>query len=76
MLPKKSKEVAQELSNLQINDQHKITTLDIKDQYVNLPTQNIISIAKFWQNKNNNQTTVVKQNLEFISVILNQNYFQ
>jgi hypothetical protein len=68
--------VAQELSNIQINDQHKITTLDIKDLYVNLPTQNIIIITKFWLNKNNNQTIVVKQNLEFIRVILNQNYFQ
>jgi ribosomal protein L22 len=44
---KKSKKVAQELSNIQTNDQHKITTLDIKDLYVNLPTQNAISITNF-----------------------------
>jgi hypothetical protein len=59
---KKSKEVAQELSNIQINDQHKITASDIKVLYVNLPTQNIISITKFWLNKNNNQAIVVKLN--------------
>jgi hypothetical protein len=72
---KKSK-VAQELSNIQINDQHKITTLDIKDLHINLPSQNIISITKCWLNINNNQTIAVKQNLEFIRVIQNQNYFK
>jgi hypothetical protein len=39
----KNSKVAQELSNIQINDQHKITTLDIKDLYVDLAVQNITS---------------------------------
>ena len=38
-----SKEVVQDLNNIQINNQHKITTLDIRDLYVHLPTQNIIN---------------------------------
>jgi hypothetical protein len=76
MLPKTLKEIAQELSNIQINDQHKIITLDIKDLYVNLPTQNIINITKFWLSKNNNRSIVIKQTLEIFRVILNQNYFQ
>jgi hypothetical protein len=53
-----------------------MTTLDIKDLYVNLPIKNIINITKFWLHKNNNQTMVVKQTLDHIRVILNQNYFQ
>ena len=35
---KNSKVVMQDPNNIQINNEHKITTLDIKDQYVNLPT--------------------------------------
>jgi len=65
-----------EQNNNQINNQHKMTTLDIKDLYVNLPIQNIINITKFWLNKNNNQTMIVKQTLDHIRVILKQNYFQ
>jgi hypothetical protein len=50
--------------------------LDIKDLYVNLPIHNILSITKFWLHKNNNQRTTVKQILELIEVVINQNYFQ
>jgi hypothetical protein len=34
-----------------------------------------MNIIKFWLNKNSNQNIVVKENLELIRVILNQNYF-
>jgi hypothetical protein len=71
---KNSKEVVQDLNNIQINNHHKITILDIKDLYVHLPTQNIINITKFWLNKNGNQNIIVKQTLELIRVILDQNY--
>src|SRR5215471_10385130 len=40
-----SKEVAQELNNIQINNQHKMTTVDKRDLYVNLPIQQIINIT-------------------------------
>jgi len=53
-----------------------MTILDVKDLYVNLPIENIINITKFWLNKNNNQTMIVKQTLDHIRVTLNQNYFQ
>jgi hypothetical protein len=46
------KEVAQDLSNTQINNQHTMTTLDIKDLCVNLPIQDIHNITKFRLNKN------------------------
>ena len=39
------KEIAQELNIIQINNQHKMTTLDIKDLCVKLPLQNIINIT-------------------------------
>ena len=52
-----------------------MTTLDIKDIYVNLPIQNIINITKFWLNKNKNKIMIVQQTLDLIRVILNQNYF-
>jgi hypothetical protein len=68
--------VAQELNNIHITSHHKMTTLDIKGLYVNLPIQNIINITKFGLNKKNNETTIIKQTLNLIKVILNQNYFQ
>jgi len=39
---------------MQINEQMKIITLDIKYLYVNLPIQGIIQTTKFWLNKNIN----------------------
>jgi hypothetical protein len=72
---KNSKVAAQHLNNIQINNQHRITTLDIKDIYINLLTQNIMNFTKLWLNKNSNQNIIVKQTLELIRMILNQNYF-
>jgi len=40
------------------------------------PTQNIINITNFWLNINSNQNIIVKQILELIRVILDQNYCQ
>jgi uncharacterized protein (UPF0297 family) len=70
---KNSAEIAQELNKIRITNQQKIVTMDL---YVNLPIHNIINITKFWLNKNNNQNIIVKQTIELIKVILNQNYFQ
>ena len=69
-------EVVQDLSNIWINNQHKITTLDIKDLYANLLVWNIICITKFWLDKYNNQNAITKQILELIKLVLNQNNFQ
>ena len=35
-----------------------------------------MNITKFLLNKNNNETTIKKQTLNLIKVILNKNYFQ
>ena len=71
-----SNEVAQDLHNIQINDQHRIITLDIKDLYVNLSIQNIINITKFWLHKHNIQNTIIKQTLELVETVLHESYFQ
>jgi hypothetical protein len=68
--------MAQYLNNIQITKQYKITTLDIKYLYSNLPIQNIINTVKFWLNKTNNEIIIVKPTLDLIKVILNLNYFQ
>ena len=73
---KNSNDIAQELNNVQITNQHKMTTLDIKDLYVNVPIQSVINITRFWLNKTNNETTIIKETLDLIKIILNQSYFQ
>ena len=60
---------------VKIRNQHKILTLDMKDLYVNLPIQSIVSISKFWLHKHNNQHIIITQNLELIKTILHPNYF-
>jgi hypothetical protein len=44
---KNSKVAAQDLNNIQINNQNKITILDIKDIHIKLPIQNTMNITKF-----------------------------
>jgi hypothetical protein len=73
---KNSYELAQELHNIQINENSKIITLDIKALYVDLPTKNILHITKFWLNKHKHDHTITEQTLYLLEVILKQNYFQ
>jgi len=53
-----------------------MTTLVIKDLYVNLPVHNILLITKVWINECNNINTITEQTLYHVKVILKQNYFQ
>ena len=71
-----SNEVAHDLHNTQINDQHKIITLDIKDLFVKLSIQNAIHITKFLLHKHNIQNKIIKETLELTGTVLHQNYFQ
>ena len=71
-----SQEIAEELKRMQINEQMRIITLDIKDLYVNLPIQGIIRATKFWQNKNIYDKELIKQTLHMLQTIMKQNYFQ
>jgi len=49
---KNSQEVVTELTNIKMNENTKIITMDIKDLYMNLPTQGIINAIRYWLNKN------------------------
>jgi len=73
---KNSQKITEELKRTQINEQMKISILDIKDLYVNLAIQGIIRTTKFWQNKNINYSGLIKQTLYMLKTIMKQNYFQ
>jgi hypothetical protein len=73
---KKSYEITQELNGIQIKEHHKIITLDIKELYVNLPTENILHITKCWLNRHSRNNTITEQILHLLKVILKQNFFQ
>jgi len=61
---------------MQIDKQIKIITLDIKDLFVNLPIQGILTTTKFWLNRNTNDNELIKQTLYILEIIMKQNYFQ
>jgi len=68
--------IAEELNKIKINKNSRIITLDIKDLYVNLPINGIMHPTKYWLNKNNNSEDVIKQLLNIIKTVIQQNYFQ
>ena len=51
-------------------------TLDIKDMYVNLPTEGILRAAKTGLQKTANGLEMNKQVMILLSIIMEQNYFQ
>ena len=51
-------------------------TLDIKDLYVNVYTQNILHIHEFLLNKHNQDKTTTGQILQIGEIILKQTHFQ
>jgi len=72
-----SQEVAKELLKVQINENIRLITLDIKDMYVNLPITGIMQTARFWLNKHNNSNKQLKEQiLNMLNTIVKQNYFQ
>ena len=72
-----SQEIVEELLKLQVNENMRLITLDIKDMYVNLPITGIIQTASFWLNRhNNNNKHLNEQILNMLNTIIRQNYFQ
>jgi len=67
---KNSLELATDLNNIQINENNKIITLDIKDLYVTLPTKNILLITEFWLNKGNQDQVTIHPD----TVLLGNNF--
>jgi hypothetical protein len=63
-----------DLSKLNINDNHKLITYDIKDVFVNVPTEETLLITKSMLLKNNNPQ-ITKQIITLMRLILSQNYF-
>jgi len=58
----------------QKNENHKITTYDIKDLYVNIPTQETLKITELMLLKENS-TQITKQIMTLLEATLQQNYF-
>jgi hypothetical protein len=73
---KNSYGIAEELNKIRINENSRTVTLDIKDLYVNLPLNGIMHATKYWLGKNNNGKDVIKQLLNMIDTVIQQNYFQ
>ena len=72
-----SQEIAEELLKLQIHENIRIITLDIKDMYVNLPIPGILLTTSFWLNRHNNYNKQQNEHiLHILNVIIRQNYFQ
>jgi len=61
---------------MQIDKQMKVFTLDIKDLFVNLPIQGILTTTKLWLNRNIRDNELIKQTLYILEIIMKQNYFQ
>src|SRR5215475_5496200 len=68
--------MAQEIHKMQITEEHKMITLDIKDLYVNMPKNGIFQSLTYWLDRNNTDKTVKTQIMKILEVILDQNYFQ
>jgi hypothetical protein len=69
-----STDLATDLTNLNINKNHKLITYDIKDLSVNIPIEETLTITKSRLLKiNDTQTT--KQTITLMRLVLSQNYF-
>jgi hypothetical protein len=68
-------EIAQELTEIRITNQHKLITFDIKDLYVNLAIDGLLHTTNFWLHKTNCHA-ITQQATDLIRTVLNQNYFQ
>jgi hypothetical protein len=69
-----STNLAIDLSKLNINNNHRLITNDIKDLFVNIPIEETLLSTKSMLLKNNNSQTT-KQIITLIRLILSQNYF-
>ena len=69
-----STDLANNLTRLKINDNHRLITLDIKDLYVNISIEEIIHTTRIQLLKHNDQQTT-NQICNILGTILGQNYF-
>jgi len=66
--------LANDLTKLEIHENHRMITLDIKDLYVNIPTDETLDIMKA-RLLQNNDTQITHQILSLLRAILSQNCF-
>ena len=69
-------EIAEELTQLNINQNSKLIPLDIKDLYTNLPKQGITMATRHWLQQPTIDHEESKQIILLINTIMEQNYFQ
>jgi hypothetical protein len=67
---------SEDITKLHMQDNYKFLTLDIKDLYVNIPTQNTLHITKQQLHKHNVDGQVATDVLNILETILKLNYFQ
>jgi len=69
-----STNLANDLTKLELHENHSLITFDIKDLYVNIPVSETLNIikAKLLQN---NDTQIAQQILTLLKEVLSQNYF-
>jgi len=66
--------LANDLINLKIDANHRLTTFDIKDLYVNIPIRETLRIAKKYLSRDNDDKLTTEQIITLLQVILQQNY--
>ena len=69
-----STNLANDLTKLEIHDNHCLMTFDIKDLYVNIPVLETLNIIKT-KLLQNNDTQIAEQILGLLKEVLSQNYF-
>jgi len=65
--------ITKDLTKLSANYTNTLTALDIKDLYVNIPTNEILHITESLLKQNNNDTLVSEQIFMLLNMVLNQN---
>jgi hypothetical protein len=69
-----STSLARNLTKLQISDNHRLLTLDIKDLYVNIPIDETLNITKTILDTHN-EPRITTQIVHLLTAVLEQNYF-
>ena len=69
-----STNLAHDLSQLKIHENHKMITFDVKDLYVNIPINETLNILKVKLLENNN-TQITHQIISLLETLLSQNHF-
>ena len=71
-----SKTLANILTNLNMEDEYRFLTLDIKNLYVSIPIEQILHITEFFLKLSNTKNMLKQQILQSLQTILHQHYFQ